>query len=337
LRTTLPGTASLNPELADVLPHSQEIQKFGADVVAGLSQKQKSIPCRYFYDATGGRLFERITSLPEYYPTRTEIAILEVNARRIAGLAERDTVLVELGSGSSIKTDIVIAACPGIRCYVPIDLDETMLGVAKQRLERTFPGLVVFPVHGDFTGDVTLPACATTAARVGFFPGSTIGNFGHDAAVQLLARLLRVLGDGSLLIVGADLRKSSDILVPAYNDAQGVTAAFNLNLLERINRELAGTFDIGRFRHEATYDVEAGRIDMWLVSLAEQSASAAGHTFHFGSGERIHTEISQKYHIEEFRGLARRAGWTPIDVWTDPQRLFSVHVFGSGSNPRAPR
>lgn len=314
-----------------MLPHSQEIQKFAADVVAGLGQKQKSIPCRYFYDAAGGRLFERITSLPEYYPTRTEIAILEANAGRIGELAPHETVLVELGSGSSTKTDIVIAACPVIRCYVPIDLDETMLGAARQRLERTFPALMVLPVHGDFTADVKLPPFPTTAARLGFFPGSTIGNFGHEEAVLLLARLRRLLGAGSRLIVGADLRKSPDILVPAYNDAQGVTAAFNLNLLERINRELAGTFDVDRFRHEATYDADSGRIDMWLVSLADQSASAAGRIFHFARGERIHTEISQKYGIEEFRGLARRAGWIPIDVWTDPQRLFSVHDLGSAA------
>lgn len=312
-----------------MLPRSREIQQFAADVVAGLGQQRKSIPCRYFYDEAGGQLFERITSLPEYYPTRTEIALLEANAGRIAALAPRDTALVELGSGSSTKTDIVIAACPAIKFYVPVDLDEAMLSLAKQRLERTFPGLEVLPVHADFTADVTLPALPATAARLGFFPGSTIGNFGHKAAVQLLAGLRRLLGAGSRLIVGADLRKSADILVPAYNDAQGVTAAFNLNLLERINRELAGTFEIDRFGHEATYDAEAGRIDMWLVSLADQSASAAGRSFHFARGERIHTEVSQKYGIEEFRGLARRAGWSPIDVWTDPERLFSVHAIVS--------
>ena len=300
---------------------------FETDVLMGMSQPQKLIPCRYFYDAAGSALFEQITQLEEYYPTRTEIAILQSCAAEIAASATAGTVLVEFGSGSSIKTEILLAACPAIRRYLPIDVSHTMLDDAKVRLEALFPYLSVEPVLGDFARHAGLPQDVRGLPRLGFFPGSTIGNFSHAAAVQLLGGFRNLLGPGSRLIVGADLRKAADILIPAYNDAAGVTAAFNLNLLVRINRELAGTFDLKKFRHLATYDVVAGRIDMWLNSLEEQSVTIAGRPFDFGQDEPIHTEISQKYDVEELQALAVRAGWQPRAVWTDAGALFSVHEF----------
>ena len=300
---------------------------FEADILFGLSQPQKSIPCQYFYDAAGSRLFEQITELEEYYPTRTEIAILRACAPQLAAETKDGTVLVEFGSGSSLKTEILLSACPAIRRYVPIDVSHTMLQSAKSRLEAKFSHLAVEPVFGDFAGSVLLPTAVPAAPVLGFFPGSTIGNFSREAAVRLLAGFRGMLGAGSRLILGADLRKPADILIPAYNDATGVTAAFNLNLLVRINRELGGSFDLGKFRHQATYDAEAGRIDMWLVSTEGQAVSVAGRQFRFRAGERIHTEISQKYHVEDLQEMARAAGWCIRAVWTDPRQLFSVHEF----------
>jgi dimethylhistidine N-methyltransferase len=303
---------------------------FAKDVLAGLSLPQKSIPCKYFYDAAGSLLFEQITGLDEYYPSRTETGILRSCVAGIAARTPEGTVLVEFGSGSSTKTDILLAACPAIGRYIPIDVSPAMLDDARRRLEVVFPQLEVRPIHGDFATGVMLPADTADLPKLGFFPGSTIGNFSHDLAVALLARFRELLGPRSRLILGADLRKSSDILVPAYDDAAGVTAAFNLNLLVRINRELCGTFDLAKFQHLATYDIDAGRIDMFLVSLADQTVVVAGDTVHFATGERIHTEISQKYEIDEMQGLARRAGWQATAVWTDADRLFSVHEFAAG-------
>ncbi len=304
-------------------------RRFATDIRAGLSHAQKSIPCHYFYDEPGSLLFEQITQLDEYYPSRTETGILQACVSEIAAGVREGTVLVEFGSGSSVKTDLILAACPEIRVYIPIDVSTTMLDSAKRRLETKFLTLAVEPLVGDFTSQTALPRHLSQRPRLGFFPGSTIGNFGHEPAVALLAGFRALLGPRSRLIVGADLRKSPEILVAAYNDAAGVTAAFNLNLLGRINRELGGTFDLSAFRHDATYDVAAGRIDMWLVSMRDQSATAAGQTFQFANGERIHTEISQKYSIEELRRLASRAGWKPDKVWTDQQGLFSVHELHS--------
>jgi dimethylhistidine N-methyltransferase len=317
----------------DELPPSPdadaETARFAADIRDGLSKAQKTIPCHYFYDQVGSELFEQITQLDEYYPTRTEAEILQSCVGEIAAGVVEGTVLVEFGSGSSVKTDSVLAACPAIQIYVPIDVSATMLEGAKARLEAKFPALTVSPVFGDFARPLALPSHLAGRPKLGFFPGSTIGNYGHEPAVELLAGFRALLGDGSRLIVGADLRKSPNILIPAYNDAAGVTAAFNLNLLVRINRELGGTFDLGGFRHDATYDVEAGRIDMWLVSTREQTVIAAGRAVHFSEGERIHTEISQKYSVEELHGIASRAGWMAGAVWTDPEQLFSVHELQS--------
>jgi dimethylhistidine N-methyltransferase len=320
------GQLMLSPT-APTLKSDPERLAFEADILSGLAHTQKSIPCKYFYDAVGSELFEQITTLDEYYPTRSEIEILTHHASNIATRTLNNTALVEFGSGSSIKTELLLAACPAITRYLPIDVSETSLTAAKLRLERMFPGLRVEPMLADFTAAISLPTDIGTLPKLGFFPGSTIGNFSHDAAVALLGRFRTVLGSHSRLIVGADLRKSSDILVRAYDDAAGVTAAFNLNLLTRINNELHGTFDLTQFRHLATYDEATGRIDMYLVSAIQQSVRVCGQTFEFKSGERIHTEVSQKYHVAEFQTLAQRAGWHVATHWTDSKNYFSVHEF----------
>lgn len=311
-------------------PHSGEPSNFELDIRAGLSTREKSIPCQYFYDAAGSALFEQITELPEYYPARTEVAILNSCAGDIAARTREGAVLVEFGSGSSVKTGILLAACPMIGRYVPIDVSDTALAGAKVRLEALFPQLKVEPVFADFSAGVELPLDVRSLPKLGFFPGSTIGNFSHEAAVRLLSGFRKMLGSGSRLIVGADLRKSPELLIPAYNDAAGVTAAFNLNLLVRVNRELGANFDVSKFEHLATYTALTGRIDMYLVSKSAQTAMIGGQEFQFANGERIHTEISQKYDIAEMQGLAERAGWISRAVWTDAANLFSVHEFDCG-------
>jgi dimethylhistidine N-methyltransferase len=302
---------------------------FASALIAGLSGRSKSIPCRFFYDAEGSRLFERITELPEYYPTRTEIGILRAHATEIASLAPRGAVLVEFGSGSSTKTEILLEAAPHLRAYVPIDISPTALEEARTRIEARFPNLSVSPLVGDFSHPLRLPRDLTRGPLVGFFPGSTIGNLTQKNAVALLASMRAILGDGSTLIIGADLRKHVRRLIAAYDDAEGVTAAFNLNILRRANRELGADFDLYAFGHLATYDVRHGRIDMHLVSRFDQTVTVLGRRFRFFEGERIHTEHSHKYDIDGFHTLVQQAGWLPGAVWTDPDRLFSVHVLAA--------
>jgi dimethylhistidine N-methyltransferase len=302
---------------------STERQDFAQAVIAGLSEQRKSLPCRYFYDARGSELFEAITELPEYYPTRTELRLLQAQAPEIAARAPRGAVLVEFGSGSSRKTEVLLAAMTGLAAYVPIDVSGDALDEAATRLAQRFRGLRVLPVTGDFSAPLALPHDLAEAPRVGFFPGSTIGNFAPDAARELLAGLREQLAGGSL-IIGVDLRKALSVLLPAYNDAAGTTADFNLNLLVRINRELSGSFDLRGFRHEAIWNEADSRIEMHLVSRKAQEASAAGHAFHFAEGERIHTENSCKYDLSAFARLAGQAGWRVARVWTDPDGWFSL-------------
>jgi L-histidine Nalpha-methyltransferase len=299
---------------------------FAEALIAGLSARQKSIPCRFFYDAEGSALFERITELPEYYPTRTEAQILAAHASDMAALAEPGTVLIEFGSGSSTKTELLLAAMRDLRAYVPIDISGAALRDAKARIEARFPNIGVMPVLADFSRPLNLPPEIAARPKLGFFPGSTIGNLTEGEAAKLLANMRGILGDGARLIIGADLKKDVRRLIAAYDDAAGVTAAFNLNLLHRANRELGADFDVSRFAHLATYDVRHGRIDMHLVSRVEQCVGVLGERFRFAAGEKIHTEHSHKYDVEGFEALARRSGWRPQTVWTDPERLFSVHV-----------
>jgi L-histidine Nalpha-methyltransferase len=312
-----------------------EEEDFAAAVLDGLSRPRRSLPCRFFYDARGSELFEEITRLPEYYPTRTEAAILDAHAAEMAEGVPAGGILVEFGSGSSLKTEILLRQLPQLGAYVCIDVSESALDGAKTRLHSRFPDLDVRPIVGDFSRSVTFPADLAERPRTGFFPGSTIGNLSPADAACLLQTFRVSLGEAGRLIVGADLKKDARRLHMAYNDSRGVTAAFNLNLLDRINRELAGTFDVGAFRHEAVYNPREGRIEMYLTSVRRQVAGVLGRPFHFGAGERIHTENSYKYGIGQFHDLARSAGWQPRRVWTDRDDLFSVHelVVGDGAAP----
>ncbi len=298
---------------------------FADAVLTGLRQTPKSIPSRFFYDARGSELFEEITELDEYYPTNAEIALLRDHADEIAGLAGPNVSLIEFGSGSSRKTDRLIEALPAIDSYVPIDISDAALAGAASRLRGRFPDLRVVPVHGDFSGALELPKTARTRKKLGFFPGSTIGNMTRSEARDFLRGCRNLLGVNCAFVIGVDLKKDLGILLPAYNDSRGVTAAFNLNLLERINRELGGAFDVDAFAHEAIYNAGDGRIEMHLRSLRPQSVEVLGERIDFAEGETIHTENSHKYGVEEFQALARSAGWEPLRVWTGAEALFSLH------------
>jgi dimethylhistidine N-methyltransferase len=296
-----------------------------ADVLKGLKATPKRISPKYFYDSAGCALFEKITDLPEYYLTRSELRILQDNAAAIAALIPPASALVEFGSGSSRKTRILLAAAPQLAAYVPVDICREMLEDEAAELRKEFPRLNVLPVAADFAEPFELPA-SVPAARVGFFPGSTIGNFEPHEAAAFLRNAGEILGAGATLIVGTDLEKDRDILNGAYNDAAGVTRAFNLNLLVRINRELDGKFDLDSFEHHAFYNSERHRIEMHLASNKRQKIRVANETIDFRAGETIHTESSYKYSIDSFSALARGTGWTPVKTWSDPDRYFCVHA-----------
>jgi dimethylhistidine N-methyltransferase len=299
---------------------------FAAEVLAGLSRRPRSIPCRFLYDARGSELFERITGLEEYYPTRTEIGLLERHAGDVAEMAGEDAAIVEFGSGSSRKTEILIAALRELAAYVAIDISAAALAEAATRLRGRFPGLEVIAVTGDFNEAITLPAKLAGTRKLGFFPGSTIGNLGKDEAVGFLRTARELLGENGALLIGVDLKKDASILVPAYDDSEGVTAAFNLNLLTRINRELDGTFDLAKFAHEAIYNAEAGRMEIYITSRADQEVSVLGRRFAFAEGERIHTENSHKYALADITAMAEAAGWTHAQAWVDDDNLFSLNM-----------
>ena len=298
---------------------------FATEVLKGLSCTPRSIPCRFLYDARGSDLFEQITQLDEYYPTRTEIGLLERHAGEIASLAGPDTAIVEFGSGSSRKTEILIGAMSQLRAYVAIDISPAALSEAAERLRERFPGLEVITVTGDFNAPIHLPDSIAGVRRLGFFPGSTIGNLGREEAIGFLKGAGTMLGNGSALVIGVDLKKDESILIPAYDDSAGVTAAFNLNLLERINRELDGSFDARKFLHEAIYNPDAGRVEIYITSREDQSVSVLGQRFDFSRGERIHTENSHKYAISEVTEMAERAGWSHAHAWVDGDNLFSLN------------
>ena len=299
---------------------------FAQAVLLGLARRPRSIPCRFFYDARGSELFEEITKLPEYYPTRAETALLEAHRAEIAVLVGAGRILVEFGSGSSRKTSLLLGALDEVPAYIPIDIAAESLREAAEWLSGQHDGLTILPLIADFTTTRALPPMAQSKRRLGFFSGSTIGNLSHAEAASFLANAARLLGAGSAFLLGVDLKKPVSILIAAYNDGRGVTAAFNLNLLGRINRELQGNFDLSRFAHDAVWNEEAGRMEMYLVSLTDQTVRVAGRSFAFTTGERIHTENSHKYTVEEFRALARTSGWTPAKAWTDPDQLFSLHL-----------
>jgi dimethylhistidine N-methyltransferase len=304
---------------------------FAADVIAGLSAKPKTIAPIYFYDLAGSALFERITLLPEYYPTRCELGILKDNAAAIASLFPPGCVLIEFGSGSSRKARILLSAAATVGAYVPVDISGDFLHQELAQLRRDFPHLAVYPLVEDFTKPFGIPAEIAALPRVGFFPGSTIGNFEPHEACRLLRNIGAVLGAGAVLVVGIDLVKDAGILYRAYNDAEGVTAKFNLNLLTRINRELGANFDLAAFEHHALYNGEQRRIEMHLASTRRQKVRVNGLTVDFRAGETIHTENSYKYTIESFQALARGSGWSPLKVWSDG--LFSVHALAFDPPP----
>jgi dimethylhistidine N-methyltransferase len=297
---------------------------FLADVLEGLGRARKTLPCRYFYDARGSELFEEITRLPEYYPTRVEAAVLRTCARQIAARTPAGAVLIEFGSGSSLKTEILLAELDALAAYVAIDVSHSALDQARARLVRRFPDLRVETIVGDFNVDIELPADLSGAPRLGFFPGSTIGNLEPAAAEALLKRFARTLARSGRLVIGVDVEKDPDILIPAYDDAQGVTAAFNLNILARINRELGGDFDLSGFRHAAVWNGKMSRIEMHIVSLRRQEAHVGGRAIRFEAGESIHTENSHKWPRARFAEIAGRAGWRIDARWSDPDGLFDV-------------
>ncbi len=311
-------------------PQDAETALFAADVVRGLTATPKRIPAKYFYDDTGSLLFESITDLPEYYPTRCEMSILRDQAGDIAKLIPDGAALVEFGAGASKKARILLNAAPQFAAYVPVDICGEMIEREAAELRPDFPALKVLPVTADFTKSFELPAEVVDAPHVGFFPGSTIGNFEPHEASGFLAHAGRMLGSGALFIIGVDLIKPVEVLKAAYNDKAGVTASFNLNLLKRINRELGGTFNLESFEHHAFYNRERNRIEMHLASLKRQKVKVAGETIDFRAGETIHTENSYKYSVESLTALARGVGWQPVASWTDAHKYFSIQAFRLG-------
>jgi dimethylhistidine N-methyltransferase len=300
--------------------------QFAHDVIAGLSARPKRLSPKYFYDEAGSQLFEQITQLPEYYPTRSELLILKNSAAEIAGLIPAGAALIEFGSGSTRKARILLNAAPSIAAYVPVDISAEMLQQEAAELREDFPRLAVLPVVADFTAPFHLPRGAASRPRIGFFPGSTIGNFEPHAAAAFLRHAASMLGVEAVLIIGIDLVKDASVLNAAYDDSAGVTARFNLNLLARINRELEGNFDLESFSHQAFYNSERRRIEMHLASRKRQKVRVAGRSFEFRAGETIHTENSYKYTPESFNAMARGSGWTPIANWSDPKGYFSVQA-----------
>lgn len=296
-----------------------------AEITAGLARTPKVLSPKFFYDDRGSRLFDRITELPEYYLTRTELAIMERHVDHIAELVGPQASLIEFGSGSSMKTRILLEHLDRPAAYVPVDISRDHLVTAANALAREFPRVEVLPVAADFTHPFELPQPKVMPLRnIVYFPGSTIGNFLPDSAHNLLEVMHQEAGDGGALLIGVDLKKDKAVLERAYNDSAGVTAEFNLNMLRRLNREFGADFAQRQFAHRAIYNEALGRIEMHLVSRREQQVTLGGQTFHFEEDETIRTECSHKYTVDEFNAMAARAGFEVHTVWTDAEKLFSV-------------
>jgi len=307
-----------------------ESAEFLADVIAGLSSNPRTIPCKYFYDAHGAALFQKICELPEYYVTRTEIDILDRSRADIASQLGPNIELIGLGTGAGTKTRILMEALENPAVYIPVDISEKQLRKSAALFRKTFRHLEILPVCADYLQPVSLPSPSRKPSRnIVYFPGSTIGNFEPDEAVQFLRRIANVCRGGGGLLIGVDLKKDPQVLEAAYNDSAGVTAKFNLNLLQRINRELGADFDLDQWRHRAIYNSKAGRIEMHLISEADQIVHFNEHQFHFRRGEKIITEYSYKYSPDEFAALAAKAGFNFVRLWTDDARLFGVFYFVS--------
>jgi dimethylhistidine N-methyltransferase len=296
---------------------------FRADVLAGLAAPIPAIPARWLYDLRGSELFEQITALPEYYPTRIEMALLQTHCREVAEIVGTGDAVVEFGSGSSAKTPILLEAIQP-SAYVPIDISGAFLRESAAELQQHFPELPIHPVEADFMQPITLPEAVRGATKLGFFPGSTIGNLVPRTAVDLLRAMKDTLGAGAWLLIGMDRIKSVDVLLAAYDDAAGVTAAFNLNLLHRINAELEGTIDVAAFRHRAVWNDARSRIEMHLEAVRDTGFTVAGQAFLFAAGSTIHTENSHKYGYRDARLLLLAAGWGVVHEWTDPDSQFAI-------------
>ncbi|WP_299321897.1 L-histidine N(alpha)-methyltransferase [Parasphingopyxis sp.] len=296
---------------------------FRRDVLAGLEARPRAIPARWFYDLRGSELFEEITDLPEYYPTRVERSILDGQSAAIGDAIGAGQAVVEFGSGSSAKTPLLLNAISPA-AYVPIDISGEFLRESADALSADFPDLPVHPVEADFTHPVSLPAAIADLPKLGFFPGSTIGNFTPPHAVDFLRAMKETLGEGALLLIGMDRIKGEDVLVRAYDDAAGVTAAFNLNLLERINRELDGDIPLDTFRHKAVWNDMLARIEMHIEAARDVEFSVSGRDFAMAEGETIHTENSHKYGPRDARILLRAGGWTVTHEWTDDADQFAL-------------
>ena len=312
----------MSVSILDLEPASSDDEQ---EILGGLSLPQKQISPKYFYDATGSRLFDEICEQPEYYPTRTELDIMERYIDEIADLTGPHASVIEFGSGSSLKTRLLLNYLPELAAYVPVDISRETLTTAAESIAVDYPKIEVLPVCADFTQRFNLPVPRITPERnLVFFPGSTIGNFDVDSALSLLKVMRAEATDGGALLIGVDLVKPTEILEPAYNNAAGVTADFNLNLLERLNREHDADFSLKAFRHDAIYDSNSNRIEMRLVSLVKQRVRVAGESFFFESGEYIVTEHSHKYSLSQFRLMAEAAGFSVSAVWTDENDMFSV-------------
>ncbi len=314
--------------LAKAHQFDEQTSAFAGDVLDDLSQHPKRLSPKYFYDAAGSELFEQITRLPEYYPTRTELSILRDRGSAISAILPKGAALVEFGAGATTKVRLLLEQC-ALGAYVPVDISGDFLKAQADALRRDFPALAIYPVAADFTAPFALPDAIARMPKVGFFPGSTLGNFEPHEACGFLRSARDILGQDALMLIGVDLEKDERVLYEAYNDKAGVTARFNLNVLHRINHELGGNFDISAFTHRAIYNRDRHRIEMHLISRKAQTVRLLGQNFSFRAGETIHTENSYKYSLERFAALARGSGWAPRESWTDGAGMFSVHALAA--------
>ncbi len=325
LRKTVPDKNFMKPSKIKLLDYHPQKADMRTDVLYGLRSKPKWASSMYFYDERGSHLFDQITELPEYYPTRTEIGIMQRHAAEMCQVLGKNVMLVELGSGSAQKVGKLLDQLDEISAYVPIEISREHLINSAERLQEEYPNLEILPVCADFTAEFDLPEPAITPQRVVvYFPGSTIGNFDPPDALTLLKNCARLAGGNGGMLIGVDLRKNPDVITPAYNDNAGVTAAFNMNLLERLNRELGTNFDLEKFHHEAVWNDDESRIEMYLISDTDQQVTMGDEVIAFKQGERINTESSYKFSRERFAALAKEAGFSVNKVWTDECDWFSV-------------
>jgi len=310
-----------------------ERDAFLNDVTHGLQKQTKELPCKYLYDERGSILFDKICELDEYYPTRTELNIMQTYVDEIVARFGQNVLLIEYGSGSSLKTRVLLDNLSGLAGYIPIDISKEHLLNAAAKLKKIYPHLNVQPVCADYTDLFRLPDdISSSASRVVYFPGSTIGNFNPDDAVRFLQSIYNIVGSSGQLLLGVDLKKDPHVLHRAYNDRSGITASFNCNILTRINRDLGANFNTEQFKHYAYFNPSHGRVEMHIISLAEQTVRINGSTIKFAKGESIHTESSYKYTVQEFAELAGKAGFTVERVWTDEDELFSVQLLRPGTS-----